>query len=81
MVDPNRPYREPHSTGAAVGAYVAHPQKGLHDYIGSIDINSLYPSIIRALNMGPETIVGQIKQDATTKMIEERIQFDKKTPA
>jgi DNA polymerase elongation subunit (family B) len=81
MVVPNRPHREPHSTSAAVGAYVAHPQKGLHDYIGSIDINSLYPSIIRALNMGPETIVGQIKQDATTKMIEERIQFDKKTPA
>ena len=81
MVVPNRPHREPHSTSAAVGAYVATPKKGLHDYIGSIDINSLYPSIIRALNMGPETIVGQIKQDATTKMIEERIQFDKKTPA
>lgn len=81
MVVPNRPYREPHSTGAAVGAYVATPKKGLHDYIGAIDINSLYPSIIRAMNMGPETIVGQIKQDATTKLIEERINFEKKSPA
>jgi DNA polymerase elongation subunit (family B) len=81
MVVPNRPYREPHSTGAAVGAYVATPKKGLHDYIGAIDINSLYPSIIRAMNMGPETIVGQIKQDATTKLIDERINFEKKSPA
>ena len=81
MVVPNRPYREPHSTGAAVGAYVATPKKGLHDYIGAIDINSLYPSIIRAMNMGPETIVGQVKQDATTKLIEDRIQFEKKSPA
>ena len=61
MVVPNRPYREPHSTGAAVGAYVANPKKGLHDFVGAIDINSLYPSIIRAMNMGPESIVGQIK--------------------
>ena len=73
MVVPNRPYREPHSTGAAVGAYVANPKKGLHDFVGAIDINSLYPSIIRAMNMGPETIVGQIKQDATTELINERI--------
>ena len=25
-----------------------------------MDLNSLYPSVIRALNMAPETIVGQI---------------------
>ena len=81
MVVPNRPYREPGSTGAAVGAYVANPKKGLHDFVGAIDINSLYPSIIRAMNMGPETIVGQIKQDATSELINERINFEKKSPA
>ena len=27
----------------AAGAYVATPTKGIHDWIGSIDINSLYP--------------------------------------
>ena len=37
----------------------------MHDYIGAIDINSLYPSTIRALNMGPETIVGQLRQTMT----------------
>ncbi len=64
MVVPDRIRREPGSDPAA-GAYVAYPKKGLHDWIGSIDINSLYPSVIRALNMAPETIVGQLRQTLT----------------
>jgi len=51
------------------GAYVADPVVGMHEEIGAIDINSLYPSVIRALNMGPETIVGQIELDQTAKHI------------
>ena len=51
------------SEGQAAGAYVMNPKKGLHEWIGSIDINSLYPSTIRALNMAPETIVGQVRQN------------------
>lgn len=53
----------------AVGAYVAYPKKGLKDWIGVIDINSLYPSAIRALNMGPETIIGQLKPVMTESFI------------
>ena len=53
----------------AAGAYVAYPKKGIHDWIGSVDINSLYPSVIRALNMGPETIVGQIRPVITSAEI------------
>ena len=49
----------------AAGAYVAYPEKGVHDWIGSMDLNSLYPSLIRALNMSPETIVGQVRQQQT----------------
>ena len=41
--------------------------------IGSIDIKSLYPSAIRALNMGPETIVGQLRPTATDALIAERM--------
>ena len=52
----------------AAGAFVVQPVKGLHYWIGSIDINSLYPSIIRALNMSPETIVGQIDQIYTAEI-------------
>lgn len=41
------------------GAYVLFPIKGRHRRIGSIDINSLYPSAIRSLNASPETLRGQ----------------------
>jgi DNA polymerase elongation subunit (family B) len=73
MVVPNRKsYGDDDNTQAA-GAYVAYPKKGLWQDIGSIDINSLYPSAIRALNMGPETIVGQLRPTATDALIAERM--------
>ncbi len=73
MVVPNRrSYGDDDNTQAA-GAYVAYPKKGLWQDIGSIDINSLYPSAIRALNMGPETIVGQLRPTATDALINERM--------
>lgn len=55
---------------AAAGAYVAVPKEGIVDWVGSLDINSLYPSAIRALNMGPETIIGQLRQTKTEEFIE-----------
>ena len=73
MVVPNRKQYGDNQDTQAAGAYVAYPKKGLHDYIGSIDINSLYPSAIRALNMGPETIVGQLRPTATDQYINDRI--------
>ena len=73
MVVPSRPRRDESRDNQAAGAYVAYPKKGLHDWIGSMDINSLYPSVIRALNMGPETIVGQLRQDYTKNAIEAKI--------
>jgi len=57
LVVPNRRERLTDEDTQAAGAYVAYPRKGLHDWIGSVDINSLYPSAIRALNMGNEAIV------------------------
>lgn len=57
----------------AAGAYVADPKVGLHDDIGAVDINSLYPSVIRSLNMCTETLVGQLEQTNTKKIISERI--------
>jgi len=70
MIVPSRAKRDELGDTQAAGAYVAYPKKGLHDWIGSMDINSLYPSVIRALNMGPETIVGQLRQDYTQAYIE-----------
>ena len=68
MIVPNRQNRDGQPTTAA-GAYVAYPKKGLHDWIGAIDINSLYPSVIRALNMGPETVVGQLRPTMTDRAV------------
>ena len=73
LIVPSRPKRDEDATNQAAGAYVAYPKKGLHDWIGSMDINSLYPSVIRALNMGPETIVGQLRQDYTLAEIEAKM--------
>ena len=73
LIVPSRPKRDEDANNQAAGAYVAYPKKGLHDWIGSVDINSLYPSAIRALNMGPETIVGQLRQDYTQAEIDAKI--------
>jgi len=64
----------------AAGAYVANPVKGLHDWIGSMDLNSLYPSIIRACNMSPECIIGQVRHTITEPEIEGYIKRYKENP-
>lgn len=56
-----------------VGAYVAKPVVGIAREIACCDINSLYPSALRALNMGPETLVGQIRLDRTNALIDSRL--------
>lgn len=45
------------------GAFVLIPQVGEHQWIGSIDINSLYPSSIRSINISPETLLGQFTDE------------------
>lgn len=39
------------------GAYVKEPQTGMHDWVVSFDLNSLYPMIIVQYNMSPETVL------------------------
>ena len=73
MVVPNRQQRLTDDDTAAAGAYVAYPKKGIHEYVGAIDINSLYPSAIRALNMAPETIVGQLRPIMTENYIKNKM--------
>jgi DNA polymerase elongation subunit (family B) len=73
MIVPNRRNRDDKENTQAAGAYVAYPKKGMHEWVGAIDINSLYPSAIRALNMGPETIVGQIRPVMTNHYIKEKV--------
>ena len=68
LIVPDKRY-DRDSTQAA-GAYVATPKKGMHKWVGSIDLNSLYPSIIRSCNMSTETIIGQVRHTYTKDMIQ-----------
>jgi DNA polymerase elongation subunit (family B) len=56
----------------AAGAFVATPKRGMHEWVGAVDINSLYPSVIRALNMAGETIVAQIRQTITDQYMKDK---------
>ena len=65
--DKKRRNENAEETTPAAGAFVATPKRGMHEFVGAVDINSLYPSVIRALNMAGETIVGQVRQTLTDK--------------
>lgn len=41
------------------GALVLNPIVGMHKWVAAVDVMSLYPSAMRAVNISPETIVGQ----------------------
>jgi DNA polymerase elongation subunit (family B) len=52
------------------GAYVKEPVPGPYDWVVSLDLNSLYPSLIRFLNISPETLIGRKHPNANVeKMI------------
>ncbi|ADG60002.1 DNA polymerase [Acinetobacter phage Acj9] len=46
------------------GAYVKEPRPGAYRFVLSFDVTSLYPSIIRQVNISPETIAGQFSPAA-----------------
>jgi len=43
------------------GGYLKDPVPGLYEWVSDLDFTSLYPSVIRNLNMGIETLVGRIQ--------------------
>lgn len=45
------------------GAYVLKAVKGEHKMVGSIDVESLYPTSIICTNISPETLVGQFSDN------------------
>ena len=55
IVPRNSPFQ---GDASFMGGYVSDPVIGRHDWIISSDLTSLYPSIIRALNISPEMKIG-----------------------
>ena len=53
-------YEEIISLAEYAGGYLKDPNPGLYEWVIDLDFTSLYPSIIRSLNMGVETLVGRI---------------------
>jgi DNA polymerase elongation subunit (family B) len=70
--DKKRRNENAEETTPAAGAFVATPKRGMHEYVGAVDLNSLYPSVIRALNMAGETIIGQVRQTLTDKYMDDK---------
>lgn len=68
IVAPNRKLRDHSQTAEEeaesnefAGAYVKDPIPGLYEWVFDEDMASLYPSIIRTLNISPETKVGRVE--------------------
>ena len=63
------PMNEESFKGAYPGGYVKEPQVGMHDWVCSFDLNSLYPSIIMQYNMSPETILLDDEPNVTVETV------------
>ena len=57
---------EEKTSEAFPGGYVKDPQVGMHDWVMSFDLNSLYPNIIVQYNMSPETILDMSGAEGAT---------------
>ena len=58
------------------GAYVKDPIVGMHKWVMSFDLNSLYPHLIMQYNISPETLMGRpFKEKAITvdKMLDNKV--------
>ena len=53
-----------------VGAYVKDPQVGMHKWVVSFDLNSLYPHLIMQYNISPETYAGQLEGITIDNMLD-----------
>jgi DNA polymerase elongation subunit (family B) len=66
IVSPNRPKRkiqtddEESEEDGFIGAYVKDPVPGLYLWTFDEDMKALYPSVMRTLNMSPETKLGKV---------------------
>ena len=63
------PKERPEKDFQVEGAYVKDPQVGLHNWVVSFDLNSLYPHLIMQYNISPETYVRDIGQRPTADEI------------
>jgi DNA polymerase elongation subunit (family B) len=74
VVSPSKGNRK---TERFVGAYVKEPLLGMHRWIASFDLNSLYPHLIIQHNISPDTIIEPENYTSDQrKMLAQRITID-----
>jgi len=52
-----------------VGGYVKSPVVGMHKWVVSFDLNSLYPHLMLQYNMSPETFIPDRRENITQEMV------------
>jgi DNA polymerase elongation subunit (family B) len=62
--------------GSIVGGYVKDPAVGLHNWVVSFDLNSLYPHLIMQYNISPETFRGMINDVDIEMLLDRRLGDD-----
>ena len=56
------------------GAYVKDPQVGMHNWVMSFDLNSLYPHLIMQYNISPDTFIeGEYTDTSVDQLVAKRI--------
>lgn len=54
------PSKEAHGFGDLMGGFVKEPIKGMHDWVVSFDLNSLYMHLVMQYNISPDTFVTRL---------------------
>ena len=58
------------------GAYVKEPQTGMHKWVMSFDLNSLYPHLIIQYNISPETLITQGNGEVSVeKLLDKKVEL------
>ena len=65
--------------GPIVGGYIKDPQVGLHKWVCSFDLNSLYPHLIMQYNISPDTYIGVVDDVTIERCLNKQVgdEFEK----
>ena len=55
--------------GELVGGFVKDPKVGMHHWVVSFDLNSLYPHLMLQYNMSPETYLANVREYVSQDMV------------
>lgn len=64
------PIKESRGFSSLVGGHVKDPQTGMHKWVVSYDLNSLYPHLIMQYNISPETFLRRMDMPSIDTLLE-----------